>query len=79
MAGLKRAFGNRSKALLSAEKFIDNPFGPGKRYESGDLTYWREDGNIAYISRNDFQVKAWGLRIELERSSPLPERSCPGA
>ena len=50
---------------LTAEKFIDNPFGEGKLYKTGDLAYWREDGNIAYVGRNDFQVKIRGLRIEL--------------
>lgn len=51
---------------LTQEKFIDNPFGEGKMYKTGDLAYWREDGNIAYVGRNDFQVKIRGLRIELE-------------
>ena len=50
---------------LTAEKFIDNPFGNGKLYKTGDLAYWREDGNIVYVGRNDFQVKIRGLRIEL--------------
>ena len=50
---------------LTAEKFIENPFGPGKLYKTGDLAYWREDGNIVYVGRNDFQVKIRGLRIEL--------------
>lgn len=50
---------------LTAEKFIPNPFGKGKLYRTGDLAYWREDGNIGYVGRNDFQVKIRGLRIEL--------------
>lgn len=50
---------------LTAEKFIDNPFGEGKLYKTGDLAYWREDGNIMFVGRNDFQVKIRGLRIEL--------------
>lgn len=50
---------------LTAEKFVDNPFGEGKLYKSGDLGYWRNDGNICYVGRNDFQVKVRGLRIEL--------------
>lgn len=55
-----------NKPELTAEKFVNNPFGKGKLYKTGDLTYWREDGNIAYVGRNDFQVKIRGLRIELE-------------
>lgn len=58
--------GYLNRPELTAEKFIDNPFGEGKLYKTGDLAYWREDGNIAYVGRNDFQVKIRGLRIELE-------------
>ena len=50
---------------LTAQKFVKNPFGEGNLYKTGDLAYWREDGNIAYVGRNDFQVKIRGLRIEL--------------
>jgi len=57
--------GYLNRPELTAEKFIDNPFGAGKLYKTGDLAYWREDGNIAYVGRNDFQVKIRGLRIEL--------------
>lgn len=61
--GVGAGYLNRSE--LTAEKFIDNPFGEGKLYKTGDLAYWREDGNIVYVGRNDFQVKIRGLRIEL--------------
>ncbi len=57
--------GYLNRPELTAEKFIDNPFGDGKLYKTGDLAYWREDGNIAFVGRNDFQVKIRGLRIEL--------------
>ena len=57
--------GYLNRPELTAEKFIDNPFEEGKLYKTGDLAYWREDGNIAYVGRNDFQVKIRGLRIEL--------------
>ena len=62
-AGVGEGYLNRPE--LTAEKFIDNPFGEGKLYKTGDLAYWREDGNIVYVGRNDFQVKIRGLRIEL--------------
>ena len=61
--GVGAGYLNRPKR--TAEKFIDNPFGKGKLYKTGDLAYWREDGNIVYVGRNDFQVKIRGLRIEL--------------
>ena len=38
--------GYLNRPELTAEKFIDNPFGEGKMYKTGDLAYWREDGNI---------------------------------
>ena len=49
---------------LTAERFIDDPFGEGKLYRTGDLAYWREDGNAVFAGRNDFQIKLNGLRIE---------------
>ncbi len=49
---------------LSAERFIDNPFGEGKLYKTGDLVKYRDDGEIIYIGRSDFQIKVRGVRIE---------------
>ena len=57
--------GYLNQSELTTEKFINNSFGDGKLYKTGDLAYWREDGNIVYIGRNDFQVKIRGLRVEL--------------
>ncbi len=50
---------------LTKEKFIDNPFGEGKIYKTGDLVKLLPDGNIEFISRIDNQVKIRGFRIEL--------------
>ena len=38
--------GYLNRPELTEEKFIDNPFGEGKLYKTGDLAYWREDFNI---------------------------------
>ncbi|KAJ1971085.1 hypothetical protein H4R35_005476, partial [Dimargaris xerosporica] len=50
---------------LTSKAFIDNPFGPGKLYLSGDMGCWLSNGNIKIIGRQDFQVKLRGFRIEL--------------
>lgn len=60
--GLARGYWQRAE--LSAEKFIDNPFGPGRLYRSGDLVRYLEDGELAYIGRSDHQLKIRGQRIE---------------
>ncbi|MBR5774080.1 MAG: amino acid adenylation domain-containing protein, partial [Clostridia bacterium] len=62
-AGIARGYLNRPE--LTAEKFIDNPFGEGKLYRTGDLARWLPDGNIEYLGRIDEQVKIRGFRIEL--------------
>ncbi|HGO1816517.1 TPA: amino acid adenylation domain-containing protein [Staphylococcus aureus] len=61
--GVTRGYLNRPD--LTKEKFIDNPFGEGKLYRTGDLAKWQADGNIQYLGRIDDQVKIRGYRIEL--------------
>jgi len=74
-AGLSRGYLNLPG--LTAEKFINNPFGEatGSRlYKTGDLARWLPDGNLEYLGRIDDQVKIRGYRIELgEIESVLQE------
>jgi len=65
-AGVGRGYLNRPE--LTAEKFITNPFvdEPGARlYKTGDWARRLSDGNIEYLSRQDYQVKIRGFRVEL--------------
>lgn len=57
--------GYLNKPELTLEKFINNPFGKGKIYKTGDLTKFLSNGAIKFIGRMDNQVKIRGFRIEL--------------
>lgn len=62
-AGVGRGYHNRDE--LTRERFIDDPFKPGKRlYRTGDVGVWLEDGRIDYLGRNDDQLSIRGHRVE---------------
>ncbi|WP_017902380.1 amino acid adenylation domain-containing protein, partial [Pseudomonas asplenii] len=65
IAGVQVARGYLNRPELSAERFLDDPFGNGRLYRTGDLARHLPDGNIEYLGRNDDQVKIRGFRIEL--------------
>jgi amino acid adenylation domain-containing protein len=62
-AGVARGYLNRPD--LTRQRFIADPFTPGRLYKTGDLVRRRPDGSIVYAGRADNQVKVRGLRIEL--------------
>jgi hypothetical protein len=65
IGGVGVARGYLNQPDLTAERFVDDPFGEGKLYRSGDLGRYRADGQIEYLGRFDEQVKIGGVRIEL--------------
>ncbi len=77
LGGTQLARGYLNRPDLTAERFIDNPFGQGRLYRTGDLVRFLPDGSLEYLGRNDFQVKIRGQRIELGEIEAVVE-SFPG-
>ncbi|MEU3993026.1 amino acid adenylation domain-containing protein [Streptomyces platensis] len=59
------ADGYHRRPELTAQKFLDDPFAPGRVYRTGDLVRHLPDGRLKYLRRVDNQVKLHGYRIEL--------------
>ena len=62
--GVSNGYLNREK--LTNEKFIISPFNKNDIiYNTNDLAYYTDNGEIVHLGRTDFQVKIRGYRIEL--------------
>ena len=65
ISGIQVGLGYLGKPKMTEEKFLNNLFGSGKMYKSGDLGRWTFDGKVQILGRIDNQIKLRGLRIEL--------------
>lgn len=85
VAGTSLAMGYYNDKVKTNAAFVQNPLN-GKYieliYRTGDIVFRREDGNIMFAGRRDFQVKHLGYRIELGEienvavSLPFIENAC---
>jgi amino acid adenylation domain-containing protein len=68
LGGPGLARGYRNQPLLTAGRFLPNPFHSARYcsrlYKTGDLVRCRPDGNLEFIGRVDEQIKIRGFRIE---------------
>ncbi|MDD2426320.1 MAG: amino acid adenylation domain-containing protein, partial [Bacteroidales bacterium] len=76
IAGEKLSKGYLYKDHLTREKFVNNPYGNGLIYKTGDLGRWTSSGDLEYLGRIDRQVKIHGYRIELGEIETCI-RTCP--
>lgn len=64
--GLARGYHNRPELTQSRFVKVELPDGNVKRmYHSGDLARFKNDGNIEFLGRKDYQVEIRSIRVEL--------------
>jgi len=82
------ALGYLNQPQLTAERFVANPYAPGRMYRSGDMAHWAEgcEANggeaggdeagpqLVIAGRSDRQIKLRGFRIEPAEVEGVLER-----
>ena len=66
VAGSNVTRGYLNDEKRSTEVYLDNPFGEGKMYKTGDLAVRHADVSIEIIGRSDSQIKIRGFRLDLK-------------
>lgn len=65
IAGQNVGLGYLNRPELTTQRFVENPFGPGKLYLTGDYAKIDKSGQILFCGRMDDQIKLNGQRIEI--------------
>ena len=65
IGGAQVTRGYLNRAEETEKHYINNPFGKGIIYDTGDLVRRLYDDSFQYFGRKDFQVKIRGYRVEL--------------
>ena len=65
VAGDGVSLGYINNPETTSKVFIENPYGKGKIYKTGDIGKINSKGELKYIDRKDSQIKIRGLRVEL--------------
>lgn len=71
LGGHQLAEGYLNLPEKTREVFINNPFGAGRLYRTGDMVISHEDGTIEMIGRIDQQTKIDGQRVEPNQSNSI--------
>ncbi|CAG8140317.1 unnamed protein product [Penicillium olsonii] len=68
---------NQNAGKNAAPAFVENPFGIGRMYRTGDVARIHADGSIEILGRVDFQVKLNGQKVNpAEVNRILSQHDC---
>lgn len=71
LSGAQLAHGYLNLPEVTNAVFVQNAFGPGRLYRSGDLVVSNRDGLIELVGRIDQQIKIDGQRVEPNESNSI--------